>query len=101
MSYDVYLTVNGRDVYDRNHTRNTSSMWREAGCDVADFDGRPAVLLGYAARCAVYRLRTDPDRYVRWEPANGWGSRLSTIAFLEDLATACQAFPDAIVEVSW
>ncbi len=95
MSYDVSFG----DFW-RNHTSNTSRMWRAAGCDIAAFHDKPAVLLGYAARCAAFRIRKDRDLYEQYEPANRWGTIDTTIEFLTDIAAAAGEYPDELVEVS-
>lgn len=105
MSYDVYLEVDGGgpdsvEAYWRNHTSNTAVMWREAGCDVADFDGAEAWAFARSLGRAVRDIEERPDHYAKWNPSNGWGSVETTLAFLRDLLDACERFPKAKVRVS-
>ena len=106
MSYDVTLTTRTVDgvetvVFDRNHTSNTARMWREAGCDLAEFVGATAVELRDALAPAIAQMKADPGRFLAMEPANKWGSYESCREFLEDIYVACATHPSATVEVDW
>lgn len=107
MSYDVYLVPEEQAglesalyLWERNHTSNTSPIWRAAGCDVAEFDGRRASELGPAAVRAVAAITADPDKYRPMEPENGWGTVASTVCFLAEIWQACSQWPEATVRVS-
>ena len=45
-------------------------------------------------------LKRDPDKFMRFNPTNGWGSYSGLISFVENYLEACVAYPDADVEVS-
>ncbi len=105
MSYDVHLEVDAGgpetvECYWRNHTSNTSRMWRDAGADIAEMYGKPAGECARALASAADRIETHPDLYSPMESPNGWGTRESTVLFLRDLADACERFPKATVRVS-
>jgi hypothetical protein len=104
MSYDVSLMADtgGEPVeaWSWNHTGNTARMWREAGCDLAAFHGRPARELGDALERALVEMVADPERFRAMEPQNGWGSYRSTLAFLSAIRDACRTYPATTVEVS-
>jgi hypothetical protein len=104
VSYDVYLeatTPTGTEVvWERNHTSNTSNMWRHAGCDIAAFDGKPASELGAAAARAIAAIVTEPEKYTPMEPRNRWGTLLSTVRFLTDIWDACRDWPNTTVQIS-
>lgn len=105
MSYDVYLEVDAGGpepvkAYWRNHTSNTAVMWREAGCDIADFEGAGAGTFSVALASAIADIEARPDHYAQWNPENGWGSVETTLAFLRDLSDACENYPAAKVRVS-
>jgi len=51
-------------------------------------------------RAGVARLRADPVKYRARNPDNGWGTYEGLIRFTEDYLSACEANPDAVVEVS-
>lgn len=104
MSYDVTLELDGgnesADVYWRNHTSNTAQMWREAGCDIAEFHGSDAHGFGIALSLAIADIEFRPGYYAQYEPDNGWGSIETTLEFLRGLQEACERFPVAVVRVS-
>jgi hypothetical protein len=106
MSYDIWLEINtggpepasvGRDW---NYTSNCGRMWREAGADLAEFNGQ------YAGNClplldkAIHNLRAEPAKYEAMNPANGWGSYATLLPALEELAANFRAHPLATVQVS-
>lgn len=105
MSYDVYLEVDagGPEPVEAawfNHTSNTAIMWREAGCDIADFEGADAKAFSIALTRAIADIEERPDHYAKWNPPNGWGSVETTLDFLRKLRDACEAYPLAKVSVS-
>lgn len=117
MSYDisVYVTKPGTEVGDAenglhvievgNYTSNVAPMWRDALGDVAlgnliDRDGRAATLAPLV-RAGVERMEADPDRYRAMNPENNWGDYDGALAYLRNLAEACEAMaphPGAWVE---
>jgi len=114
MSYDVSLLkgphepcitcghsalTRGLEVFSSNHPSNTSSMWRKAGCDLLEFHGKPAVLLGRSLAAAIAKIENNPEEYVGMEPANGWGTVASTLKFLHEIRGACLLHPLTIVSV--
>lgn len=104
MSYDVSLEVDagGPDpvlAADFNHTSNTAGMWREAGCDIAAFDGKPATEFATALWTAITDMSARPGHYRQQDPPNGWGSSETCLEFLQNLHRACVAYPLATVRV--
>lgn len=103
MSYDVSLEIDtGRQqhvVEEFNHTSNTAQMWREAGCNLAAYDGVPARWMVQPLARAITEIQSNRDHYLRMEPENGWGTVESTVKFLTDLWTACVQHPSATVRV--
>lgn len=104
MSYDVSLYLGGGNesacVFDRNHTSNTARMWREAGCDVAEFHGKSALEFGAYLSLAIDDIEFRPGHYEYWAPENGWGTVNTTLDFLRALRDACERYPNATVAVS-
>lgn len=105
MSYDIYLEADTGgpepvEVFWRNHTSNTAVMWRKAGCDLAEFDGKPATELAGALAPALAEIEENRERYARqWNPPNGWGSVETTIEFLTAILDGCRAHPLTTVRV--
>lgn len=44
-------------------------------------------------------LKSDPERFKRFNPENGWGSYEGLVEFVEDYLDACRQYPDAEVSV--
>ena len=92
-------------VYDANITHNLAQMagavgvyehlWRpdEHGIDTAKQLIEPL-------RDALAELQSHPDKYMQYNPKNGWGSYDALVTFIRDYLQACIRFPDATVSVS-
>jgi hypothetical protein len=105
MSYDIYLTIDtGGDepafLTDWNYTSNCGPMWRTAGPDLAEFDGKTAVECLPILDAAIAELRANPAKYIAMNPENGWGSYEGLLPDLDDLAEQFRRHPKATVEVS-
>ena len=51
-------------------------------------------------RKGIELMRSDPDRFLKYNPSNGWGHYDDFIPWLECYLEACKANPDADVSVS-
>jgi hypothetical protein len=92
-------------VYHRNITHNLGGMaeaagiyqvlWRpeENGIETADQLIKPL-------EDGLALLKSDPDRFRAYNPANGWGSYDGLVDFVEDYLTACKTYPTAKVSAS-
>lgn len=107
MSYDVYLAIStGPDpdayayAFSDNYTSNVAPMWRDAGIDLREWHGQPAIELCQPLRSAISDMTTRPDHYLALEPTNGWGDYNGALRFLIDLAAACETHPYTVVRVS-
>lgn len=105
MSYDVSLYVDTGaghtvDAAWWNMTSNVAPMWRAAGLDLAEFDGKPATELVKPLRNALVELIRNPDPYRAMNPENGWGSYEGCVAFLQKILAGCDEHPFARVSVS-
>lgn len=96
MSYDVYLELDGGAGEYAEVCWRTAVMWREAGCDIAEYDGRSARDFGEALHGAIVEIESRPRHYAQWNPPNVE----STLEFLRELQAACVRFPAARVVVS-
>lgn len=45
-------------------------------------------------------LKSDPERFKKFEPENKWGTYNGFIEWLDEYLQACKNFPDADIEVS-
>lgn len=106
MSYDIWLTIDTggpepATVADcGNMTSNVAPMWRLAGADLANFDGKQAGECIDQLRMAVQDMQIHPQRYAPLNPANGWGDYRGCRGYLASLLAAFEKHPHATVVVS-
>lgn len=124
MSLDVYLNGETTDVpcrcphcdnehtrkesecfYDENITHNLTGMASEAG--IYQHLWRPEEIEITHARqlieplqAAIDMLRKEPDRFKKFNPANGWGNYQGFLHFVTAYLAACKQYPDATIQVS-
>jgi hypothetical protein len=124
MSLDVYLTgktasvpcqctrcqnehtrLETEEFFSANVTHNLVQMAEEAG--VYKHLWRPEEIgvtkagqLVVPLRAAVALMRSDPARFEKHNPSNGWGSYERFVPWIEAYADACAANPEADVNVS-
>jgi hypothetical protein len=92
-------------VYSDNITHNLNRMATEAG--IYEHLWRPdEIKIAYAneliepLREGLHRLKSEPEKYKKLNPENGWGSYDVLVRFVENYLNACYEYPDADVEVS-
>jgi hypothetical protein len=106
VSLDVHLSVvRPVEVYWRNITHNLNRMADEAG--IYKHLWRPDEIgvsragdLIQPLRDGLAVLESDPERFKQFNPANGWGSYEGLVDFVREYLAACEANPDAEIEVS-
>jgi hypothetical protein len=93
------------EVYSANITHNLKNMAGEAG--IYEHLWRPdeiqitkAKELIEPLRQGLHNLKSEPERYKKFNPENGWGSYDVLVKFIENYLNACYEYPDADVEVS-
>lgn len=106
MSYDIWLEVDtggdepARIEHDHlNMTSNVAKMWRHAGADLAEFDGKRAGDCTEDLATAINAMMRDPAPYKAMNPSNGWGSYEDCVAFLMKLLGVLHDHPNAMVRV--
>ncbi len=106
MSLDVYLhAMRETRVFDANYTHNCGTMAAAAG--IYQHLWRPEELgitkaaeLIEPLRAGVELMKSDPARFERHNPENGWGSYKTFLPWVEAYLKACEENPDATVSVS-
>lgn len=106
MSLDVTLrAVRQVDVFSANITHNLNKMAGEAGIYL--YLWHPEKLgIKYAheliepLRNGLELLKSDPDRFKKFDASNGCGSYDDFVPWLEEYIAACEENPDATVSVS-
>ncbi len=93
------------EVYHANITHNLNKMASEAGVYFALW--RPEEINITAAgqlipllRDGLATLQTEPERFLPFNPPNGWGDYDGLIRFVADYLAACERYPTATIEVS-
>lgn len=105
MSYDIWLEIDTggpepTQVFDWNFTSNAGKVWRAAGADLAEFDGKTAGECAPIVRDALAVLGSDPGRWRALDPPNGWGKYDHLVPALHRLAEGLEAHPATTVRVS-
>lgn len=93
------------EVYSANITHNLNTMANEAG--IYNHLWRPdeisvskAEQLIEPLTIGLALLTSDPERFKKFNPENGWGSYDGLVKFVSDYLAACKEHPDAKVTVS-
>lgn len=106
MSLDIDLmVVEPVSVYEANITHNLNSMADEAG--IYKHLWRPEEL-GFEKACQLIeglekglkKLRSDPEKFKKLNPSNGWGSYDGLVGFVEKYLSACKQYPESEIRVS-
>lgn len=106
MSLDVYLkktVTRVENVFEYNITHNLNSMAMEAGIYQALWwpeeigITKAAQLIGHLQK-GLELLASDPDRFQKFDAANGWGRYEDLVDFVGKYLIACIHHPDADVE---
>lgn len=106
MSLDITLTaVRPTTVYDANITHNLGDMAEEA--DIYMHLWRPeeigvtkAAQLVEPLMVAIALMKREPERFIKLNPENGWGSYAVFVPWLEQYLQACYKNLDANITVS-
>jgi hypothetical protein len=92
------------EVYSANITHNLAKMASEAGIyrhlwrpDEIGIE-RAEQLIG-PLETGLTLLESDPDRFKKLNPENGWGTYEGLIHFVRDYLEACRNYPSATVSV--
>lgn len=105
MGYSIWLEADlGNGMVelasdDWHYTSNCSGMWCEAGADLASFEGRTAQECSVLLADAITLMRSEPAKFIKMNPENGWGSYETLLPCLETLLRSFRVAPKAIVRV--
>lgn len=98
-------TDDDKEVYWANITHNLNKMAGDAG--IYEHLWRPdeigitkAAELIEPLRAGLALLKSDPSRFEKFNPENGWGTYEGLVAFVEKYLAACEEYPAAVVRVS-
>lgn len=92
-------------TFESNITHNLGTMAEEAG--IYKHVWRPEELgitkageLIEPLRKGIELMRSDPERFKRFNPENGWGNYDGFLYWLDEYLRACELYSDADVSVS-
>lgn len=92
------------EVFEANITHNLNRMASAAG--IYECVWRPeehgfetAGQIVVPLKAGLERLKADPGTYQPYSAENGWGTYEQFIPWLEEYLAACEAHPDARIEV--
>lgn len=93
------------EFFEANITHNLAAMAREADiCDIVwspeENDITKASQLIEPLEKGIALMRSDPDRFKKHNPSNGWGKYEGFVEWLERYLSACKEYPDATVKAS-
>ncbi len=108
MSLSVYIKKKEWvNVYDANVTHNLTEMASKAGLyeplwrpeeiftgDIFAKDLIPSLERG------LQELKSDPNKFKKYNPKNGWGNYEGLVKFTENYLQACKEDPDGLIEIS-
>lgn len=89
-------------LYENNITHNLGKMAREAGLYEVLWDpdeGSIACNLIPKLKAGLELLKSDPEKFKKLNPPNGWGTYESLVSFVGSYLRACEENPSAKVSV--
>jgi hypothetical protein len=103
--WNIHERIEREEYYERNITHNLNRMADEA-C-IYKYLWRPEELGVTQAKQLIgplteglERLKSDPEKYKKFNASNGWGLYEHLVAFVESYLEACREYPEARVHVS-
>ena len=92
------------EVYSANITHNMGSMASEAGIykhlwRPEEVDVKTAADLIGPLSDGLAILNSEPERFQKFNPSNGWGNYEGLVQFVGDYLAACQRWPMAKVRI--
>lgn len=119
MSLDVYLIrkkylsydegknyeEDNEEVYWANITHNLNKMADEAGIyevlwrpEEKDYEIAEDIIKPLSVGLKL--LESDPERFRKFNPENGWGNYTNLVEFVKNYLTACIEYPKAKIDIS-
>ncbi len=97
-------TIYSNKVFWANITHNLNTMAAEVGLYKSlwrpdEVSVTKAEQLINPLSFGLLLLRSDPTRFKKFNPPNGWGDYEGLVAFVSDYLDACKQYPDATVSV--
>ena len=102
---ETEIESDDQTVYRANITHNLTRMAKEAGIYLDLWEPKEigitqAKQLITPLTRGLALLRQEPERFIPFNPSNGWGNYEGFVKFVERYLYACQEYPEAIIEIS-
>lgn len=96
---------NDEEVYSAKITHNLANMANEAGIHKHlwrpdEINITKAGQLISPLREGLALLKSDPERFMKYNPVNGWGNYDGLVRFVKKYLDACEEYPDADISIS-
>lgn len=95
------------EVFTANITHNLADMAMQVGPRFYQALWRPEEMQAEIAmdlietiNAGIQWMEANPERYKKFNPANGWGDFDQLLAFAKEYEEACRKYPTARIEVS-
>lgn len=93
------------EIYSANITHNLGAMAKAAGIYEHlwlpdEVNIKVASELIAPLTKGLELLKSDPDKFKKFDAENGWGLYIHFVPFVENYLNACIEFPDAEIRVS-
>lgn len=105
LDFTIYAQVPSRmgEVYSRNITHNLIHMADLAGLyDVlwhpVENGYRKAKDIIPRLRIGILLLKSDPERFKKFNPNNGWGTYEGLLDFAEAVLETCLEYPEGVLD---
>jgi hypothetical protein len=122
MSLDVWLKKEGKtkiicphcnseygehnnDLFEANITHNLGRMAKEAGIyehlwNPDEVGIKTAAELIQPLTNGLELMKSDPERFKKFNAKNGWGTYDQFIPWIEEYLEACKEYPEALIGIS-
>jgi hypothetical protein len=105
MSWDVWLEMDtGGPIKTEvsesfNYTHNCNCMLRDVGIEWSEMRNMKGKDVVFMLDIAIEKLKSDPEKYRKMNPSNGWGSYDSLLSVLERIVEDFSMHPKATLGV--
>lgn len=101
MSYDISLVIDTgkeeREILEiGNYTYNCGSMFAKATekqYSLSDLNGMNCKEVAKIINFAIINMRSNPEKYKKLNPENGWGDYTSFLEYVEKIEKGCLENP--------
>lgn len=102
---NTHLNLEREEIFGQSVTHNLSKMAQEAGLytclwGIEKLGIKKASELINPLSGGLSRLKASPDKFMKFNPSNGWGSYETFVYFVYCVLKACKKYPNADIKIS-